>query len=181
MPESRAIRRLRADYRPEVVRVLLVGESAPAGGTHYYLANSILFSAVRQAFTLVYGARTPLGEEFLGLARDAGVWLVDLAAEPVNHMAPTDRRRLVKAGARRVTRQIRETSPQFVVAIKATIAGAVAECVERSGSTAELVALPFPAMQGRWRFVEGLATVIRRARRSAAAAVPKRPVGTTDA
>lgn len=166
MPESRAIKRLRADYRPAVVRVLLVGESAPAGGTHYYFANSYLFSAVREAFVRVYGSVTPTGPEFLAFARDRGLWLVDLAAEPVNHLPAAERRRLVTAGANRVARQMRETEPAFVVAIKATIAGTVGDSVTQAGVRADVVSLPFPAMQWRGPFVDGLATVLRRARRT---------------
>ena len=41
---------LRERYRPTRVTTLFVGESAPAGGTHFYLANSNLFRATREAF-----------------------------------------------------------------------------------------------------------------------------------
>ena len=57
--------------------MLLVGESAPAGGSHFYLANSNLFRGVRQAFVEVYGARTPEGEAFLRFFQEHGYWLVD--------------------------------------------------------------------------------------------------------
>jgi hypothetical protein len=162
--ESTAISRRRTRFRPEIVRVLLVGESAPAGGTHYYLANSILFSAVREAFVTVYGSRTPSGDDLLRFARDTGVWLIDLAVDPVNALDKDERRRLVRAGGSRVTRQIRQARPQVVVSIKATIAGAVGACVKASGISADFVALPFPVMQWRRPFVAGLATVLRRSR-----------------
>jgi hypothetical protein len=36
---------LRGRYRPDVIRVLLVGESPPAGGTFFYAANYNLYRA----------------------------------------------------------------------------------------------------------------------------------------
>jgi hypothetical protein len=47
----------------------------------------MLFTAVRDAVARVYGASIPQGREFLDLARRQGVWLVDLASEPVNRLA----------------------------------------------------------------------------------------------
>jgi len=41
---------LRARYCPDVVRVLFVGESSPAGGTFFYAANSKLYFATKHAF-----------------------------------------------------------------------------------------------------------------------------------
>ena len=53
LPDTKSgIEELRGLYRPERVRLLLVGESSPAGGTHFYLANSNLFQATREAFVL---------------------------------------------------------------------------------------------------------------------------------
>ena len=167
MHERHGIPGLRTLYRPERVLVLLVGESAPAGGTHYYLANSNLFFAIREAFVRVYGAKTPEGDEFLSFARDRGTWLIDLAVGPVNHLRGSERRAAVRRGAERAIRLVRETDPRFVVSIKASIAAVVEECVAASGSGAECIALPFPLMQWRAGFVEGLATVLRRSRRLA--------------
>jgi hypothetical protein len=162
--DARAISIRRRQYRPGRVDLLLVGESAPAGGTHYYLANSRLFGAVREAFVRVYGVNVPDGKDFLSFAQDHGLWLVDLAAKPVNRLSGSARSRPVAMGSKRVGRQIRETDPAFVVAIKATIFGDVRDCLAYANSRAEFVGLPFPVMQWRAAFVQGLATVLRRVR-----------------
>jgi hypothetical protein len=59
------IARRRRTFKPEKVRVLLIGESAPAGGTHFYLANSNLFRGIKVAFARVYGRSIPDGDPFL--------------------------------------------------------------------------------------------------------------------
>jgi hypothetical protein len=143
--------------------VLLVGESAPAGGTHFYFANSRLFSAVEEAARVMYGLLTPTGTRFLDFARERGLWLVDLADGPVNRLGRVDRRSFVQSGMSRVALQIREADPGFVVSLKATIAPTVADCVRRSGRSPVFVSLPFPVMQWRQPFVAGLAAVFRQA------------------
>src|SRR5688572_24876523 len=47
--------RLRQAYRPEDVPLLFVGESAPAGGTFFYQADSNLFSAIHEACVRAFG------------------------------------------------------------------------------------------------------------------------------
>lgn len=47
---------LRMRFRPDQVRWLFVGESSPAGGTHFYRGDSNLFRATRAAFARALGA-----------------------------------------------------------------------------------------------------------------------------
>jgi hypothetical protein len=164
--DRRVIVDRRRTHRPSRVVVLLVGESAPAGGTHYYLANSLLFQAIHEAARRVYGRRTPEGEDFLAFAQGLGIWLVALAARPVNHLDETTRRSIVRRGIPRIAKVIAESAPALVVAIGTTyVAGPAALALERSETEAELVELPFPTAWHREAFVDGLARVLRRARR----------------
>jgi hypothetical protein len=163
--DRRTIVNRRRAYRPDPVVVLLVGESAPAGGTHYYLANSLLFLAIQEAARRVYGGRVPNGEDFLAFAQDHGIWLVDLAAQPVNDLNEVDRRSLVRRGIPRIATGIADCAPAFVVAIGTTyVAGPAGQALERSKADAELMTLPFPTWR-REEFVDGLARLLRRARR----------------
>lgn len=167
MADRRAIVDRRRKYRPDNTVVLLVGESAPAGGTHYYLANSRLFHAIREAAGRVFGRRVPEGEDFLTFAQGLGIWLVDLAAQPVNYMDADARRSIVRLGIPRVAKVISDCDPAFVVAIGVTyVVGPAGQALERSNVDAELVELPFPTAWQREAFVKGLARVLRRARSS---------------
>jgi hypothetical protein len=166
MPDLPAIARRRRAYKPEKVCVLLIGESAPAGGTHFYLANSNLFRGVRGAFARIYGRSVPDGDAFLLFFQRRGYWLIDLADEPVNRLDDQPRRQLVENGVRRVSKTIRESQPAVVVVVKKSIERQVRTALALSGQEADLIALPFPAMGWQSAFVEGLARVIRRARRA---------------
>ena len=111
---------LRRRYRPECVRVLLVGESSPASGKHFYLANSILFRATRKGFAQALGdAMIPHGPEFLEFLCENGWWLVDLADHPVDQGCSDSLRcKTVEAGIPRLSQTIDETCPEHVVSVK---------------------------------------------------------------
>ena len=166
MADLPATARRRRAYKPEKVWVLLIGESAPAGGTHFYLANSNLFRGVREAFARVYGRGVPDGDAFLLFLQHHGYWLIDLAEEPVNRLDDQPRRQLVENGVHRVSKTIRECQPAVVVAVKKSIERPARTALAVSGHEADLVALPFPAMGWQSAFAEGLARVVRRARRA---------------
>jgi predicted transcriptional regulator len=149
---------LRKRYRPSTTRVLFVGESSPAQGTHFYRANSNLYRATRAAFAAAFGEdQVPDGEAFLRYFRDQGCWLVDLADEPVNRLPPSDRRRAAERGVQRLADLVREERPEAIVVVKRDIADAVERAASLAGAEATtLVVLPFPVRQWTPRYVEGL-------------------------
>ena len=155
------IAELRGQFRPNKVTTLFVGESSPAGGTHFYRANSNLFRATREAFALAFGEEEVLsGPRFLHYFRDHGSWLVDLADRPVNQLPEDQRQAGVEKGIGRLAEVIRQTKPDRIVAVKATIGRAVREAARLSGFTGELVELPFPVRQWRARYVDLLASTL---------------------
>jgi hypothetical protein len=153
---------LRERYRPGRVRLLFVGESSPAGGTHFYRANSNLFRATRDAFVQAHGAgAVPEGEAFLGYFAAAGCWLVDLAERPVNRMPGQERRAEVEAGVDRLAGIIRSARPEHIVVVKASIESAVGEAARRAGLASEVVTtLPFPVRQWRRAYIRELAAFL---------------------
>jgi predicted HTH domain antitoxin len=152
---------LREEFRPAQVKTLFVGESSPAGGTHFYRANSNLFRATRAAFAEAFGDdRVPHGPRFLHWFREQGCWLVDLADRPINQLAGGERDAVVSGGIGRLADLIRETRPESVVVVKASIATAVRQAVELADSRAVVVELPFPVRQWRQVFIRDLAKAL---------------------
>lgn len=76
---------IRKKFKPKDINILFVGESNPAGGTFFYLANSILFKAVKAAFTEVYGNFNS-DAQFLSFFKSSGCYLDDLCLKPINHL-----------------------------------------------------------------------------------------------
>lgn len=162
-PDRSAISRLRSRYRPAGVRVLFVGESAPAGGTHFYLANSNLFRATREAFGRGLDLPTPPdGSAFLEWFRELGCWLVDIAEQPVNRLAVQERGAAVRDGVTRLATTLGQTNPDRVVVLIRRIAPDVRRAAALAGLDERAIdVLPFPIRQWRSTYVEQLAGIMR--------------------
>ena len=153
---------LRQRHRPSRIDTLLVGESRPAGGTFFYLANSNLYYATHEAFQLALGPM-PAGEAFLGLLSERGVWLYDLADAPVDRMRGRPRRDAVRARASELVDLLRESCPRLVIAVKKDLAATVRQAMEDADLGRDrLHVLPFPLYQWRNEYVRGLAALIGR-------------------
>jgi predicted transcriptional regulator len=151
---------LRERFRPRTITILLVGESRPAGGTFFYLANSRLYFATREAFAIARGA-APNGVAFLERLRDDGIWLYDVAASPVNQMSGRPRRQAVESRVAALVDLLRDSNPQLVVAIKRSLEHAVGVAMDAAGiSLDRLRVLPFPLYQWRSAYVSGLADLL---------------------
>ncbi|MCL4065697.1 hypothetical protein M3484_03830 [Pseudomonas sp. GX19020] len=82
------IEKLRHSYRPEKVRVLFVGESAPAGGSFFYKGYGGVYSEFRRVLAAIPGADI----DFLSAFKANGMFLDDLILEPVHYLTPSERR-----------------------------------------------------------------------------------------
>jgi hypothetical protein len=151
---------LRQRYRPARIDILMVGESQPAGGTFFYLANSNLYYATQQAFQLAFGPM-PEGEDFFDVLRNRGVWLYDVADAPVDRTRGRPRREAVQARISDLVDVLRQDQPRVVVVIKKDLAPTVRKAVEDAGIGADrLRVLPFPLYQWRAEYIRGLAALI---------------------
>jgi hypothetical protein len=154
---------LRASYRPSRVKLLLVGESRPAGGTFFYRADSRLFFAVRDAFERAHGPMAA-GEAFLAEFQKRGAWLYDLAASPVNRQRGRPRAAAVAKRVWELAQVLEESPGAQVVAIKRDLEAPVRRAMEMAGESADrLCVLPFPLYQWREVFVTGLAALLQAA------------------
>lgn len=152
---------LRKQFKPDRVSTLFVGESSPAGGTHFYRANSNLFRATRAAFADALGDAVPDGPRFLHWFEDQGCWLVDLADRPVNRLAGTERAGAVLGGVEGLAALIGSEQPNRIISVKASIAPAVRRAASQAGFTGTIVELPFPVRQWRTVYVRELARALR--------------------
>jgi hypothetical protein len=151
---------LRDRYRPSTIRILLVGESRPAGGTFFYLANSRLYSATREAFLTARGAAAS-GSAFLEQLRADGIWLYDLSEAPVNRSGGRPRRDAIAARTAGLVDLIRDERPGLVVVIKRSLEAIVRSAMSDADLPASrLRVLPFPLYQWRAKYVAGLAAIL---------------------
>ncbi|MCU1579807.1 MAG: hypothetical protein JWP19_2011 [Rhodoglobus sp.] len=165
----------RARWKPEHVRLLLIGESAPDDGgdianRRFFYADNLsgkdgLFREVVRAFyndpplTSGPNAKTPWLEKL----RDDGVYLIDLAAVPVNYRSAVEREATLKQNVNETVALSRDLDPQGVVLVKQN----VFDLLERPFRAAGLPLLhdamiPFPGSGQQKRFRERFADALAR-------------------
>ena len=161
-PEAGSVAELRERYRPSTTRILFVGESSPAGGTHFYRADSNLYRATREAFGLGLSVtRPPEGAPFLAWFQELGCWLVDVADRPVNQSAPAERASAVDAGVPGLAHTLRETRPERVLVVLRRVAPAVRAAAREADVDEHTIdVLPFPTRQWRPVYVRQLAEIV---------------------
>jgi hypothetical protein len=152
---------LRQQHRPQQVRVLLIGESPPVGGTFFYAANSNLFRYTREAFEQATGRRWKTGSDFLDYFVDQGFYLDDLCTEPVNGMDRRQRRRCCRSSVPGLANRLKEMAPIAVALTPKSIKREVARALDLAGYDITPVALPFPAMSWQSAYVEAMTDFLR--------------------
>lgn len=148
------IDQIRNKYKPDCIRILFVGESAPAGGTFFYNANSQAYHTIRSFF----------GKDndtcFLTWFKDQGFYLDDLVQRPINDTAQHERTAAWKAGIPDLAARIRSYHPQMVIAIVLKIRADVAEAARLSGTGATFHAVPFPGNGHQLKFKEAMSRIL---------------------
>ena len=137
--------RLRRQYRPRRVRVLLVGESPPASGRHFYDANSGLYRAVRDTFAATQPSID--GRDFRERFRDHGWFLCDLSDRPVNRLRPAKRQAAHALGINRLAGVLRRWRPQAVVVVVTAVGRHVRRAIRQAKWAGTYCEVPYP---GRW-------------------------------
>jgi hypothetical protein len=159
---SNAKERLRSSYRPKRVRILFVGEGPPASGRFFYLTDSGLYRAIRDAVIQVFP--TIRNETFLKSFQELGCYLVDLCGRPVDRLGDRARRRARIAGEPRLSKTLRQLQPPVVIIVAKSITQNVQRAETLANWSGVRVTLPYP---GRWYhhravFLKGLTPVLRR-------------------
>jgi hypothetical protein len=152
---------LRRRFLPSRLRMLFIGESAPASGRFFYRADSGLYRAMRDAFRAVDPG---IGEDnFLSAFKEAGCYLIDLCADPVDQLPADLRRAVCLASEPRLTRAIRRLRPGKVATVVRSIEDNVARSLSRAQWQGEVIRLPYPGRWARHRelFMERLVSELR--------------------
>jgi hypothetical protein len=159
---SREREKLRESFRPPDIKLLFIGESPPASGRFFYSANSGLYRAMRGAFQIAES--TIQDESFLKVFKERGCYLTDLSPEPIDHLAPEERRVLRRRAEKHLAQQIKRLQPLMIAPVLRSIAMNVENAASLAAWRGRIVQLPYPGRWSRHReaFLEALVPVIQR-------------------
>ncbi len=157
---------LRSAYRPEHLRVLLIGESPPdpgIGARRFFYAPKLsidnLYRGVAQA---VYGREPGFDvrakPEILRRLQQDGFWLIDAVEQPVNKVSAPLRRESIAQAVPGLVDRCLELAPERGVVICHGLVYRLAapELRARGVTILHREALPFPLGNWRSEFVTGM-------------------------
>ncbi len=159
---NEAAEECRRGYRPEIIKVLFIGESPPAGGTFFYYANSNLSRFTERAFEQVYGSEIGTGKAFLEFFKSLGCYLDDLCLTPVNKLDNRARNQLCQNSVPSYAARMKEYNPLALIAVKLSIRKQAEEAQRLAGmGHIPLWVVPFPTMGNQPRYIKELSAVLR--------------------
>lgn len=123
----------RSKYKPDIIKVLYIGESPPSGGTFFYSANSNLFCHMNKAFKKVFGDTVGENFTFLGYFMTSNCYLDDLCLEPVNKKSIAEKYHLRQKGIEPLAERIKFYSPEAIIILMKSIETQVKEAISKSG------------------------------------------------
>lgn len=155
------IEKIRYSYKPNKVRILLVGESAPAAGNFFYLGDS-LCNYTKSAFAKVYpevGSQTM--QNFLDFFKEKGFYLDDLCLMPIDKLDKKQRRQCIKNSVQSLAERIKMYSPIVVISMLKSIKTDVLESVHFSGVNAQFYSLPFGGNGHQNKYIDELSEILK--------------------
>jgi hypothetical protein len=147
---------VRARYRPERIKTLFVGESAPHSGKFFYCGDTAMLRHMRSAVELALGE----SDDFLDRFQASGWFLDDLVLMPVNHLTKSQRRALCQAGVESLAHRIAAYRPEAIVSLLIGIKPFVDEAAKKAGSDVPLYVVPFPGVGHQTCFKAEIARII---------------------
>lgn len=145
---------LRYSFIPSKIKILYIGESPPAGGTFFYKADSILFTAIQESFKSVF-PNCGNGQSFLNFFKNNHLFLDDLCHYPINKFKDSIREQARQSEVRSLSKRLTEMKPRIIISVMKRINPHLQKAISISGIEIESFdELPFPRIEYKARFIE---------------------------
>jgi len=151
---------LRDMYRPEKIKVLLVGESLPKRNFFYCDRGSLLGKATMKAFEKAFQKEFKNYREFLEFFKKHGFFLEDLFHEmnkKIDEVTPAE----LKQATEKLASFIDTYKPKLVIATLCRICGCVKEATLIAKTDAVVICLPFPRGFNYRKYISKLAEALQ--------------------
>lgn len=161
MFEKMDIEELRERFKPETVRVLLVGESPPAEGTFFY-DRSLMTTYTKNAFEAALDQSFESNDQFFEYMKKSGFYLEDLSRLPVDKLAPREREAKLIEESEGFADRVALMKPEAVVIVLKKIEKIVRGALNKAGSTAQVYVIPFPGNGHQSKYQAQLIPIVRK-------------------
>ena len=151
---------IRLKFKPDKVRFLLVGESAPVAGTFFYTGDSFCKYTQIAFANVLPKVRAKTWQEFLIFFQQSGFYLDDLCLVPVNGMDKASRQQNLINSIPSLALRIEKYAPSNVIVLLKGIEKYVLRAVNLSGVKANIYTVPFGGMGHQNKYIDEMSTII---------------------
>lgn len=157
--------RLRVKYRPNTIRLLLVGEAPPlTPEKFFYSEGSTIARRTEKAFVAAFGSPLSSGVHFLPRFKQYGFFLDDICHAPV---LQTERMRAIRHALPGFSKRLREYRPKVIIVFIKRILSCALQALNASGlEGVRLVLVPPPFHSFQKKYVAALTEEFRRSVRT---------------
>lgn len=143
---TEVLSQIRQLYEPEAVQLIFITEAVQPGKRFFYLKNSNVFRAIKEAFSQVFG-EFKSDEEFLNFFKENGCYVDYLCNEMINGLAPEVRQAVRTNSIKPLSERLAAMKPKVVITMMKVLEPEVNKAIESSGITSVQYtrAVPFPA------------------------------------
>ena len=162
MAPANKIEKIRLSYKPKNIKMLFIGESAPASGNFFYkIDNATKFT--QHAFEKAFNINYPTTKKFLEEFRSLNCYLEDLCLKPINLMNNRKRKYFRERYVESLAERIKAASPQSIVVMLKSIEPYVRKAIAQSKlNDVREYYLPFPGQSHQAKYIKGLIDVLKK-------------------
>ncbi len=150
---------IRQNFKPNKIRLLLIGESPPTSGKFFYI-KSAMTTYTSRAFEKAHGVRFKNNSDFLEYFKVCGCFLDDLSHTPVNQLDLHEREKQLQENVQSLSERIREANPSVIAISLKKIEPYVRDAIMKSRCNPKVYVLPFAGSGHQNKFVDSLTSII---------------------
>jgi hypothetical protein len=143
--ELAELQALKAQYKPDDIKILFIADGLPVKDRHFYMKNSNLYKAVKEAFTRVFGDFES-DDEFLAFFKEMGAYFENLSKVPIKTLLPPEQRKARQEGVQSLAGRLSEMQPRVIIISLKAIEPYAREAIKLANlaSVEHIAVTPFP-------------------------------------
>jgi len=136
---------LKAQYKPNQIKILFIADGIPVKDRYFYLKNSNMYKAVKEAFTRVFGDFNS-DDEFLAFFKEMGAYFENLSTVPIKTLPPTEQRKARQEGVQPLAERLSKIQPRLIIISLKVIEKYAREAIKLADikSVEHIAVTPFP-------------------------------------
>ena len=158
--ENWNVEEIRMKFRPETVKLLLVGESPPSGDEFFY-NDGKMTTYTSKSFQKALKITFSDNQEFLKVFKAKGCYLEDLCHEPIDKLAKKEREDKLRRAVPGFSEIIKSLEPPVLVIVLKKIEPFVREAIAQSGVNTTVYTIPFAGNGHQNKYMNELHKIIQ--------------------